>query len=88
MWQKNLHIGYHCPSKAVNHVLLRTVLIPKLDDFYIHLLVFRPREVPGLTSKLSLCVPAQIGRRETEHKGGQKGEPRLVFILRPGWMRL
>jgi hypothetical protein len=30
---------------------------------------FRPRGVPGLTSKLSLRVPAQMGRREMEHKG-------------------
>jgi hypothetical protein len=28
---------------------------------------------PGPTSKLSLRVPAQMGRRETEHKGGKKG---------------
>jgi hypothetical protein len=34
---------------------------------------FRPREVPGPTSKLSLRVPAQMGRRETEHKGNNKG---------------
>jgi hypothetical protein len=27
--------------------------------------------VPRPTSKLSLCVPAQMGRRETEHKGEQ-----------------
>jgi hypothetical protein len=27
--------------------------------------------VPGPTSKLSLRVPAQMGRRETEHKGEQ-----------------
>jgi hypothetical protein len=34
--------------------------------------------VPGSTSKLSLCVPAQMGRREMEHEGGKKqakGEP-------------
>jgi hypothetical protein len=33
--------------------------------------------VPGPTSKLSLRVPAQMGRRETEHKGGRnsKGKP-------------
>jgi hypothetical protein len=33
--------------------------------------------VPGPTSKLSPRVPAQMGRRETEHKGGKtsKGEP-------------
>jgi hypothetical protein len=30
---------------------------------------FRPRGVPGPTSKLSLRVPAQMGRREMEHKG-------------------
>jgi hypothetical protein len=28
--------------------------------------------VPGPTSKLSLRVPAQMGRRETEHKGGKQ----------------
>jgi hypothetical protein len=28
-----------------------------------------PRGVSGQTSKLSLRVPAQMGRRETEHKG-------------------
>jgi hypothetical protein len=32
---------------------------------------FRSRGVPGPTSKLSLRVPAQMGRRETEHKGEQ-----------------
>jgi hypothetical protein len=36
---------------------------------------FRPRGVPGPTSKLSLRVPAQMGQRETEHKGEkQQGE--------------
>jgi hypothetical protein len=39
--------------------------------------VFRPRGVPGPTSKLSLRVPAQMGRRETEHREGKtaKGNP-------------
>jgi hypothetical protein len=33
--------------------------------------------VPGPTSKLTLRVPVQMGRRETEHKGGKtsKGRP-------------
>jgi hypothetical protein len=35
---------------------------------------FRPRGVPGPTSKLSPRVPAQMGRRKTEHEGGQEGE--------------
>jgi hypothetical protein len=34
---------------------------------------FDPGGVPGLTSKLSLRVPAQMGRRKTEHKGNKKG---------------
>jgi hypothetical protein len=44
--------------------------------------VFRPRGVPGPTSKLSLRVPAQMGRRETGHKRGEnsKGEP-AAFLL-------
>ena len=36
---------------------------------------FRPRGVPGPTSKLSLHVPAQMGRRETGHKGGKTVRP-------------
>jgi hypothetical protein len=40
------------------------------------------RGVPGPTSKLSPRVPAQMGRRETEHKGGEtaKGKP-AAFVL-------
>jgi hypothetical protein len=52
---------------------------------------FRPRGVPGPTSKLLPRVPAQMGRRETEHKGGKdsKGETRgLRVVLCPGRMRL
>jgi hypothetical protein len=41
---------------------------------------FRPRGVPGPMSKLSPRVPAQMGRRETEHEGGvrnsKRGNPR------------
>jgi hypothetical protein len=33
---------------------------------------FRPRGVPGPTSKLSPRAPAEMGRRETEHEGGKK----------------
>jgi hypothetical protein len=37
---------------------------------------FDPGGVPGPTSKLSLRVPAQMGRRETETQGGNsKGKP-------------
>jgi hypothetical protein len=43
-------------------------------------------------SKLSLRVPAQMGRRETGHKGGRtvKGK-HAAFVLscaQGGWMRL
>jgi hypothetical protein len=34
--------------------------------------VLTPGGVPGTTSKLSLRVLAQMGRRETEHKGGKQ----------------
>jgi hypothetical protein len=54
--------------------------------------VFRPRGVPGPTSKLSPRVPAQMGRRETQHEGGKRqatGESRgLRVALRPGRVRL
>jgi hypothetical protein len=46
---------------------------------------FRSRRVPGPTSKLSLRVPAQMGRRETEHKGekNSKGKPRPSYCPVP-----
>jgi hypothetical protein len=52
-----------------------------------HLLVsaFRPRGVPGPTSKLSPRVPAQMGLRETEHEGGKRRQARkgklVPFVL-------
>jgi hypothetical protein len=45
---------------------------------------FDPGGVPGPTSKLSLRVPAQMGRCEMEHKGEQKREPRLVLSCAQG----
>jgi hypothetical protein len=47
---------------------------------------FRPRGVPGPTSKLSLRVPAQMGQREMEHKGKRGTAARV--ILHPGRMHL
>jgi hypothetical protein len=47
---------------------------------------FRPRRVPGPTSKLSPRAPAQMGRRETEREGGKpegdrrKGETRGLRV--------
>jgi hypothetical protein len=58
---------------------------------------FRTRGVPGPTSKLSPCAPAQMGRRETEREGGKKPEEdrherwnpaAFVFVPRPGRVRL
>jgi hypothetical protein len=46
---------------------------------------FRPRGVPGPTSKLSLRVPAQMGRRETGHKGETvRGNHGLVLSCAQG----
>jgi hypothetical protein len=49
---------------------------------------FNPGGVSGPTSKLSLRVPAQMGRRETGHKGGRtvRGNRGLRVVLRPGRM--
>jgi hypothetical protein len=44
--------------------------------------------VPGPLSKLSLRVPAQMGRRKMEHKGETKEGTAAHVILRPGRMRL
>jgi hypothetical protein len=54
----------------------------------INVSAFRPRGVPGPTSKLSLRVPAQMGRRETGHKGGRtvRGNHDLRVVLCPGRM--
>jgi hypothetical protein len=48
---------------------------------------YRPRGVPGPTSKLSTRAPAQMGRRETEREGGKsrretgvKGETRGLRV--------
>jgi hypothetical protein len=54
---------------------------------------FRPRGIPGPTSKLSLRVPAQMGRREMEHKGekGNRGScypaPRADALVVGGYKR-
>jgi hypothetical protein len=54
---------------------------------------FDPGGVPGPTSKLSLRVPAQMDRRETEHKG-EKGNrdsccpaPRADALVVGGYKR-
>jgi hypothetical protein len=63
----------------LNMVVVGTRVYLMLSSHIIIVSAFRPRGVPGPTSKLSLRVPAQMGRRETEHKGEQKGEPRLML---------
>jgi hypothetical protein len=74
-----------CDKEELNNFTRNEVwhLVPRLS-------AFRPRGVPGPTSKLSLRVPAQMGRRETEHKGGKtaRGNRGLRVVLRPGRMRL
>jgi hypothetical protein len=59
-----------------------------MHRFNFDVSVFRPRGVPGPTSKLSLRVPAQMGQRETGHKGGRtvRGNRGLRVVLRPGRM--
>jgi hypothetical protein len=80
-------ITVSCPSLLVRHGGLELVLTSFFFFFhkeyiYIYILffhknilsAFRPRGVPGPTSKLSPRAPAQMGRRETEREGGRKPE--------------
>jgi hypothetical protein len=69
----------YCKYPLVTISATATNIRPRLypqREFYInvhaHLSAFRPWGVPGPTSKLSPRVPAQMGRRETEHEGGEK----------------
>jgi hypothetical protein len=67
--------------------ILTTRIRSRIREKYIRVVsAFRPRGVPGPTSKLSLHVPAQMGRRETGHKGGRtvRGTHGLRVVLRPG----
>jgi hypothetical protein len=56
---------------------------------------FETGGVPGPTSEMLPCAPAQMGRRETEREGGRQperergGNPAaFVFVPRPGRVRL
>jgi hypothetical protein len=69
-----------------HRVTVNDVVLLKSITWGTQLSAFRPQGVPGPTSKLSLRVPAQMGRREMEHKGGKRGTVAHV-ILRPGRMR-
>jgi hypothetical protein len=61
------------------------VLRPRHSGYPKYLSTFRPRGVPGPTSNLSLRVPAQMGRRETEHKGETvRGNRGLVLSCAQG----
>jgi hypothetical protein len=51
----------------------------------LELSAFRPRGVPGPTSKLPLRAPAQMGWHETGHEGGKTSA--LCYPV-PEWVRL
>ena len=55
----------------LSHINMSLHLHYLVDKKSITLSAFRPRGVPGPTSKLSSRAPAQMGRRETERKGGK-----------------
>jgi hypothetical protein len=72
---------YGPPNREALSILSHPVLEGKPN-----VSAFRPWGVPGPTSKFSLRVPAQMGRRETEHEGGKKGGDRrkgkpATFVL-------
>jgi hypothetical protein len=59
-------------------------------NFGLDLSAFRDRGVPGPTSEMSLRAPAQMGRREAERDGRERGgnPAAFVFVPRPGRVRL
>jgi hypothetical protein len=57
-------------KQSVQSTSYKTRILPSID--IMRLSAFRPRGVPGPMSKLSPRVPAQMGRRETEHEGGKE----------------
>jgi hypothetical protein len=87
-----------CDASIPNLRDANVKLFAKIEELNVSLAslmsVFRPRGVPGPTSKLSPRVPAQMGRRETEHEVGNKETgvkgklAAFVFVLRPGRVRL
>jgi hypothetical protein len=82
-------LGYRSSISEKEYLYTSRPIIRKpLRDLILS--AFLPRGVPRPTSKLSLRVPAQMGRRETEHKGGKtvRGNHGLRVVLRPGRMRL
>jgi hypothetical protein len=87
--EANYEIKGHVMASNTKLWVYREVILRK---FSLYLSAFRPRGVPGPTSKLSSRVPAQMGRRKTEHEGGEetgKGETRgLRVALRLGRVRL
>jgi hypothetical protein len=72
-----------------------TLLNSSLSNIPLYMLLsaFRPRGVHGPTSKLSMRAPAQMGRREMEHKGkkGNRGScypaPRANALAVGGYKR-
>jgi hypothetical protein len=57
-----------CRSDRGRMLLIAYVL---WDVGRISLSAFRDRGVPGPTSEMSSCAPAQMGRREAEREGGK-----------------
>jgi hypothetical protein len=85
---KNIKPGHLVLQRVANPDTVGKLQL-KWEGPFLVVSAFRPRGVPGPTSKLSLRVPAQMGRRETGHKGeNSKGKPRPHVVLRPGRMRL
>jgi hypothetical protein len=59
--------GFHVPEG--------NIILSMEDMLTHHLSAFRDRGVPRPTSEMSPRAPAQMGQRETEREGGNKGQP-------------
>jgi hypothetical protein len=68
--QTRAHLGFFAPFFLNPNFDLLLICVEPLCTCRI-LSAFRPRGVPGPTSKLSPRAPAQMDRRETEREGGK-----------------
>jgi hypothetical protein len=70
VWKTLAEVSYFYRQLCAKEI--RRDVMEQLEKEAPVLSAFRPRGVPGPTSKLSPRAPAQMGRRETEREGGRK----------------
>jgi hypothetical protein len=71
-----IHIYFYFLASGIKATHeIKKIVSKSICKFIVIVGVSKPRGVPGPTSELSPCGPAQMGRREAEREGG-KGNSR------------